>query len=96
MIKQFKGFQNFVKYNGLSEESIHIAASLITHEKIPKEKEIFRQGDKSEYFFCIIRGKVQIKKNLFEWKENEKNKIDNFNNNNKNIQTKKKDLTSIK
>ena len=42
MLKTFKGFQNFAKYNGLTEEAIHTAAGLIIHEKIQKGKCIFQ------------------------------------------------------
>jgi len=69
MLKCFKGFQNFVKYNGISNESIEIAAGLIIHEKIPKGKCIFNQGDASEYFYGVIKGRIQIKKNVEITKE---------------------------
>jgi len=62
----------FAKYNGLTDESIEIAASMIIHEKIPKDKCIFNQGDTSEYFYGIIKGRIQIKRNVEIIKEKEK------------------------
>ena len=62
-----KGFQKFVKFNGIDDESVKYAAINFEHRFIPKKETVYNQGDRSSYFYGIIQGKIgTFKKNVVQ------------------------------
>jgi CRP-like cAMP-binding protein len=55
------GFKKFMKYYNMDDKSVGVAASLIIHKRYPKGSTIFRQGDKSDCVYGIIKGLVSIR-----------------------------------
>ncbi len=56
----------------MDEESIKFAAGQITYKRYEKGNYVFRQDDKSDYFYGIISGQVSIRerKKLINKKDN--------------------------
>lgn len=62
LLKELPGFQLFMKYNHIEEESLKIAANLINYKFIPKNEYIFRESQESDRFYGIIKGRVSIRR----------------------------------
>jgi CRP-like cAMP-binding protein len=70
LIKIIPGFKKFIGYYNIDDLAVenvlkyyinHKAACYITYKKFEKGSYIFKQGDKSDFFYCIISGAVSIR-----------------------------------
>ena len=69
ILKTLPEFQKLIKYNSINDESVRTAANYMEYRKINKDKYIFKQGNESDAFYCILRGKISIRKQTFKMRE---------------------------
>jgi hypothetical protein len=71
------GFKKFTSYYNIDSDAVKFAAGLITYKFFNKGSYVFKQDDKSDYFYGIISGKISIRerKKLVEKKEERKKYI---------------------
>lgn len=50
-----------MKYYNIDDDAVRTAAGLIMHKRYQEGSYIFRQDDKSDYFYGIISGKISIR-----------------------------------
>ena len=50
-----------MKYYNIDNDAVKTAANLITYKQYPANSYIFKQDDKSDYFYGIISGKISIR-----------------------------------
>lgn len=60
LLKSMPGFLRFINYIGIEDQAIIGAASLITVVKFKKGHVVFHQNEKSDCFYGILEGKVEI------------------------------------
>lgn len=58
------GFKKFMKYNGIDDDAIRIAANLLQFRRVEKGQLVFKQDDRSEHFFGIIKGRISIRERV--------------------------------
>lgn len=58
------GFKKFMKYNGVDDDAIRIAANLLQFQRVEKSQLVFKQDDRSEHFYGIIQGKISIRERV--------------------------------
>jgi CRP-like cAMP-binding protein len=61
LVKNMPKFRKFMRFNGLDEEHLTQAANYMEHVFIPKGSYIFKQGDPSNKFYCVISGSVSVR-----------------------------------
>ena len=71
ILKQMASFKKFIHFNRIDDASLHLIANYVEVKQYDKGKVIFNQGDKPDNFYCIISGKVSIRKES----ENEQHEI---------------------
>lgn len=60
MLKKYPEFVNYIKYNSIKNESLSCVIPFINYVFYPKGTYIFRNGDKSSKFYCVLKGKVSM------------------------------------
>ncbi len=60
-MKQLPGLIRFMKFNGLDDDHLETACSYFEHGFFPRGTYIFKQGEQSQRFYGIIRGRVSIR-----------------------------------
>ena len=71
ILKQMTSFKKFIHFNRIDDASLHLIANYVDIKQYDKDTIIFNQGDKADNFYCIISGKVSIRKES----ENEQHEI---------------------
>jgi CRP-like cAMP-binding protein len=66
---KFPGFIQFMRFNNIDEETVRQAARYLNIKFIEKGKFLFHQGDISKHFYGIIKGKISIQTELYEYEE---------------------------
>lgn len=61
ILKLMPEIRKFLKYNNIDYDAVRQASNYIEYMHVEKGKYIFRQGDKSDFFYGIINGKVSIR-----------------------------------
>jgi hypothetical protein len=61
ILKLIPEMKKFIKYNNIDHDAIRQSSNYIELVKVPKGGYIFKQGDPSDNFYCILRGKVSIR-----------------------------------
>lgn len=69
LLKQLPGFMQLINYNGIDDNAILAAAATTTVVYFENEEIIFQQGDKSDCFYGVLKGKVKIVTVKIESKE---------------------------
>ena len=65
-LRMIPGLFRFLKFNCISEKSVEKAAGFMKYEHHQKDTYIFKQGDKCDKFYGIIKGEISIRiKNHF-------------------------------
>ena len=60
-MKKLYGFSLFLLYNSLSDEVLLKAIKFLQYEQVNAGTFIFHQGDQSNKFYGIIKGKISIR-----------------------------------
>jgi len=60
-MKQLPGLIRFMKFNGLDDDHLETASNYFEHAFFPKGSYIFKQGEQSQMFYGIIKGRVSIR-----------------------------------
>ncbi len=63
LIKHLPDFKRLITLNHIDDKSMTAALNSMYHMRYLKGSYICKEGDESEYFFGIIRGKVSITRN---------------------------------
>lgn len=58
---QLEDFERYLKFNGITDETIRFAAGFMKVESYKKGEYIFRQGDPANKFYGIIKGVISIR-----------------------------------
>lgn len=61
ILKTLPGFSRFIKHNNLDNDCLLSVVPFIKHIKIKRGFYIFRQGNVSKEFFCVLKGKVSLR-----------------------------------
>jgi hypothetical protein len=70
LLKHIPGFSKFMNFYNVDDEAVRLvkrilfifqAASFITHRHFPKGSYVFKQGERSDFFYGIISGKISIR-----------------------------------
>lgn len=61
LLKKLSGFKAFLQFNKIDDLTLTDSAMFIEYKKIHKGDIIFKEGDKSDCFYGIIRGKVELR-----------------------------------
>jgi hypothetical protein len=80
---QFKGLIRYLYYHGIDKEEIRKISHYITYKKINKGKYIFRNNEKYDALYGLIKGKIEIRSiNSIDYMNIFKNDLmkDNFSN----------------
>ena len=80
---QFKGLIRYLNYHGIEKEEIKKISHYITYKKINKGKYIFRNNEKYDALYGLIKGKIEIRSiNSIDYMNIFKNDLmkDNFSN----------------
>lgn len=62
LLENLPGFRKFMNIMGISRKYILQAAEKLKHKKYINGEVIFREGDKSDNFYCILNGNIQLSK----------------------------------
>ena len=55
-------FKKLINYNRIDDKSFRIASRNMRYVKMTKGSCIFKQGDMSDVFYGIIKGRISLKK----------------------------------
>lgn len=58
---RIKGFLEFCLINSINNDSIYQIIPYLKIRFYPKDSHIFKLGDYSKYFYCVLSGKVSIR-----------------------------------
>lgn len=58
---QLEDFERYLKFNGITDETIRFAAGFMKVKSYKKGEYIFRQGDPANKFYGIIKGMISIR-----------------------------------
>jgi hypothetical protein len=56
-----QGFQNFIKFNSISDETLQLAAHYLEYKSIKKGEYLFKQGELNENFYGIVEGLISLR-----------------------------------
>ena len=59
---QFKGLIRYLHYHGVGKEDIKKMSNYITHKKVKKGKYIFRNNERSDALYGLIKGKIELRR----------------------------------
>lgn len=62
LLENMPGFKKFMVTMGIQRRTVNQAAIHLGLRLVPSGEFIFRQNDSSDYFYCIILGKVELSK----------------------------------
>lgn len=60
---RISGFMEFCRFNGIDEEKIRSCSPYLKIKCFKDGEYIFQTGDKCDFFYCILKGKVSVKIN---------------------------------
>ncbi len=59
---QFKGLIRYLHYHGVGKEDIKKMSNYITYKKVKKGKYIFRNNERSDALYGLIKGKIELRR----------------------------------
>ena len=62
LLENLPGFKKFMNIMGLSRKILLKAAEKLSYMKVRPGEYIFREGNKSDNFYCILSGKIELSK----------------------------------
>lgn len=62
LLKKIDLFSEFIDYYKLTEDALEIYANNITHQHIGANIIVIAQNEPSDYFYCLLHGKVKVTK----------------------------------
>ena len=62
ILKRMTSFKKFIHFNRIDDASLHLIANYSEIKHYDKGSVIFNQGDKPDNFYCVVSGKVSIRK----------------------------------
>jgi len=72
-LKQLPEFRKFVFINNISDETLKNASNTIFYQFAKKGTVLFKQNEKSDYFFGILKGRISIRRLNFKFRIINKN-----------------------
>lgn len=62
LLKKIDLFAEFIDYYKLTEDALEIYANNITHQHLETNTIVIAQNEPSDYFYCLLHGKVKVTK----------------------------------
>ena len=60
-LKQFKNFISYMKFHNVSIDLIEKICPFLRHKYIPKDSYLFKEKQRVNHLFCIIKGKIGLR-----------------------------------
>ena len=63
-MKSWPEFQRFIKFQNIGDDLIKQSAGLFNHIHYKRGSYIYKEKDAPDYFYCILKGTVSIRKHV--------------------------------
>lgn len=64
LLLSIRGYKQFLHFNSIKEDIAKLVVPFFKYLNVKNGEYIFHEGDHSKNFYCILKGKISIRKDI--------------------------------